>query len=115
MPGVEGRCAVVTGAGGGLGRSHALFLAAHGASVVVNDLGAALDGSVDDLGTRRISADAVVSEIIAAGGNAVASHDDVATEEGAAAARSDARSTPSGRSTSSSTTPASSATAHSRR
>lgn len=88
MPGVEGtgvdgRCAVVTGAGGGLGRSHALFLAAHGASVVVNDLGAALDGSVDSAATAS-AAEAVVSEITAAGGTAVANHDDVATEEGAA-------------------------------
>jgi NAD(P)-dependent dehydrogenase (short-subunit alcohol dehydrogenase family) len=85
MPGVEGRCAVVTGAGGGLGRSHALFLAAHGAAVVVNDLGAALDGSVDDPATTASAATAVVSEITAAGGTAVASHDDVATEEGATA------------------------------
>jgi NAD(P)-dependent dehydrogenase (short-subunit alcohol dehydrogenase family) len=86
MAGVEERCAVVTGAGGGLGRSHALFLAAHGASVVVNDLGAALDGSVDDVAATESAADAVVREIVAAGGNAVASYDDVATEEGAAAA-----------------------------
>ncbi len=81
MPGVDGRSVVVTGAGGGLGRRHALALAAHGARVVVNDLGAALDGS----GAERTAADAVVAEIVAAGGEAVASHDDVATEEGGAA------------------------------
>ncbi len=81
MPGVEGRSIVVTGAGGGLGRRHALLLAAHGARVVVNDLGVALDGS----GAERSAADAVVAEIVAAGGEAVASHDDVATEAGGSA------------------------------
>ncbi len=81
MPGVEGRSVVVTGAGGGLGRRHALLLAAHGARVVVNDVGAALDGS----GTARSAADAVVDEIVAAGGEAVASYDDVAVEAGGAA------------------------------
>lgn len=81
MAGVEGRSAVVTGAGGGLGRQHALLLAAHGARVVVNDLGVALDGS----GGTHSAADAVVAEIVAAGGDAVASHDDVATGAGGAA------------------------------
>ncbi len=81
MAGVEGRSAVVTGAGGGLGRRHALLLAAHGARVVVNDLGVALDGS----GGTHSAADAVVAEIVAAGGEAVASHDDVATGAGGTA------------------------------
>ena len=78
MAGVEGRSVVVTGAGGGLGREHALLLAARGAHVVVNDLGVALDGS----DAERTAADAVVAEIVAAGGEAVASHDDVATTAG---------------------------------
>ncbi|HEX6872306.1 MAG TPA: SDR family NAD(P)-dependent oxidoreductase [Micromonosporaceae bacterium] len=70
--------AVVTGAGGGLGRSHALALARRGASVVVNDVGAALDGS----GSSASRAEQVVAEIEALGGNAVANHDSVATPEG---------------------------------
>lgn len=81
MPGVQGRSVVVTGAGGGLGRRHALLLAAHGARVVVNDLGAALDGS----GSEQSAAESVVAEIREAGGEAVASYDDVATEDGGAA------------------------------
>lgn len=81
MAGVEGRVVIVTGAGGGLGRDYALFLASVGAKVVVNDLGGARDGS----GAGTTMADAVVEEIRAAGGEAVASYDSVATEEGAAA------------------------------
>ena len=80
MAGVEGRVVVVTGAGGGLGRSHALLLGRNGARVVVNDLGTSLDG----LGGETEAADIVVGEIVAAGGEAVASRDDVATEEGGA-------------------------------
>lgn len=81
MAGVEGRVVIVTGAGGGLGRDYALFLASVGAKVVVNDLGGARDGS----GAGTTMADAVVEEIRAAGGQAAASYDSVATEEGAAA------------------------------
>ncbi|MFP4148053.1 MAG: SDR family oxidoreductase [Nitriliruptoraceae bacterium] len=74
----EGRVAVVTGAGGGLGRSHALLLASRGAKVVVNDLGGARDGT----GTDASMAEKVVAEIVAAGGEAVANHDGVHTWEG---------------------------------
>ncbi|MBL4607102.1 MAG: alcohol dehydrogenase, partial [Pseudomonadales bacterium] len=64
----DGKVAVDTGAGGGLGRSHAIFLASRGAKVVVNDLG----GSVDGSGDGSVSpAEQVVAEIIAAGGEAV--------------------------------------------
>jgi NAD(P)-dependent dehydrogenase (short-subunit alcohol dehydrogenase family) len=63
----DGRVAIVTGAGGGLGRSHALQLAARGAKVLVNDLGVARDGS----GTDSSAAEAVVAEIRAAGGEAM--------------------------------------------
>ncbi|AJE80448.1 short-chain dehydrogenase/reductase SDR [Streptomyces albus] len=81
MSGVQGRVVVVTGAGGGLGRAYALLLARSGASVVVNDLGGARDGS----GAGHSMADAVVAEIRALGGNAVANYDSVTTARGAAA------------------------------
>ncbi len=74
----DGRVAIVTGAGGGLGRSHALLLASRGAKVVVNDLGGSRDGS----GGGSEMADAVVQEIIDAGGEAVANYDGVHTWEG---------------------------------
>jgi len=76
---LEGKVAIVTGAGGGIGRAHALRLAREGARVVVNDLGGARDGQGTDAGP----AETVVREIRAAGGTAVASTDSVATEEGA--------------------------------
>ncbi len=69
----DGRVAIVTGAGGGLGRSHALLLASRGAKVVVNDLG----GSAFGDGKSAKAADAVVDEIKAAGGEAVANYDSV--------------------------------------
>ncbi|MDX1510763.1 MAG: SDR family oxidoreductase [Nitriliruptorales bacterium] len=74
----DGRVAIVTGAGGGLGRSHALLLASRGAKVVVNDLG----GSRDGTGAGSEMADQVVQEIIDAGGEAVANYDGVHTWEG---------------------------------
>jgi NAD(P)-dependent dehydrogenase (short-subunit alcohol dehydrogenase family) len=74
----DGQVAVVTGAGGGLGRQHALLLARRGASVVVNDIG----GSVEGDGTNDGPAQQVVAEITAAGGFAVANLDNVATREG---------------------------------
>ncbi|MFC9767252.1 SDR family NAD(P)-dependent oxidoreductase [Rhodococcus jostii] len=72
------RVAIVTGAGNGLGRSHALELARRGARVVVNDLGGSLHGD----GQSTDAAQAVVDEITALGGTAVANRDSVATEEG---------------------------------
>ncbi len=77
----EGRVAIVTGAGRGLGREHALLLAANGAHVVVNDRGVATDGS----GGGREPAERVVSEIESAGGSAVMNCDDVASWDGARA------------------------------
>ncbi len=77
--GLAGRVAVVTGAGGGLGRAHALTFAKHGAKVVVNDLG----GSADGTGAGSSMADKVVDEIKAAGGEAVANYASVADAEGA--------------------------------
>jgi NAD(P)-dependent dehydrogenase (short-subunit alcohol dehydrogenase family) len=75
----DGRSAIVTGAGRGVGRAHALLLAARGASVVVADLGGQLDGS----GSSSDPADEVVKEIEAAGGKAVACYASVADEDGA--------------------------------
>jgi NAD(P)-dependent dehydrogenase (short-subunit alcohol dehydrogenase family) len=76
--GFDGKVAIITGAGGGLGKQHALMMAARGALVVVNDLGGAVDGSGSDKGAAQL----VVDEITAAGGEAVANTDSVATPEG---------------------------------
>src|SRR5262245_32434041 len=73
-----GKVAIVTGAGGGLGRCHALTLAERGAKVVVNDRG----GNADGTGAGSSMADQVVKEIEAAGGEAVANYDSVSTPEG---------------------------------
>ena len=75
----DGQVAIVTGAGNGLGRCHALFLASRGAKVVVNDLG----GSVDGSGSSDAAAQKVVDEIKAAGGEAVANFDSVSDRESA--------------------------------
>jgi NAD(P)-dependent dehydrogenase (short-subunit alcohol dehydrogenase family) len=75
---LDGKVAIVTGAGGGIGREHALALSKEGAALVVNDLGGARDGS----GAGHSMADQVVEEIKAAGGEAVANYDSVASVEG---------------------------------
>ena len=75
----EGRVAIVTGSGRGIGREHALSLARHGAHVVVNDLGAGVDGSGGDLSPAQ----QVVNEIEAMGGKAIANGDDISTWAGA--------------------------------
>jgi NAD(P)-dependent dehydrogenase (short-subunit alcohol dehydrogenase family) len=75
----DGRVAIVTGAGRGIGREHALLLSAQGAKVVVNDLGGSMDGSGSDTGPAQ----QVVDEIVAAGGEAVANTDDVSDWSGA--------------------------------
>src|SRR5690349_11080906 len=77
----DDRVAVITGGGRGLGRAHALLLAARGAKIVVNDPGVSMAGDATEEGP----ADALVSEIRAVGGEAVASLDSVATPEGAKA------------------------------
>ena len=77
---LDGKVAIITGAGNGIGRSHALLFAKEGASILVNDVGGARDGSaVGSIG----AAEMVVKEIVAAGGKAAASTDSVATVEGA--------------------------------
>ncbi|MCA6233197.1 MAG: SDR family NAD(P)-dependent oxidoreductase [Phenylobacterium sp.] len=76
----DGKVAIVTGAGGGLGRQHALELARRGAKVVVNDLG----GSVDGSGGSSAAADAVVAEIKAFGGEAIANGSSVTDDAGVA-------------------------------
>jgi len=81
MGALAGRVAVITGAGRGIGREHALLFAHEGAKVVVNDLGGSNDGSGSDAGPAH----EVVAEIIAAGGQAVASGDNVAEWSGAKA------------------------------
>src|SRR4051794_6137021 len=70
---LDGRVAVITGAGNGIGREHALLFASEGARVVVNDLGGAGDGT----GSSDAPAQKVVDEIVAAGGEAVANYSDV--------------------------------------
>src|SRR5829696_3587486 len=79
MGALEGRVAIITGAGRGLGREHALLFAAEGAKVVVNDVGGANDGA----GADATPAQEVVDEIEAAGGGAVANYDDISDWEGA--------------------------------
>ena len=78
MGALDGRVAIITGSGRGIGREHALLFAQEGAKVVINDLGGAIDGSGDD----RTAAEQVVDEIKAMGGEAVANSDDVADWEG---------------------------------
>ncbi len=76
---LDGKVAIVTGSGGGIGREHALALAREGAALVVNDLGGARDGT----GASKNMADRVVAEIKAAGGEAVANYDSVTSVQGA--------------------------------
>jgi NAD(P)-dependent dehydrogenase (short-subunit alcohol dehydrogenase family) len=78
---VDGKVVIITGAGGGIGRAHALVFASEGAKVVVNDLGGARDGS----GVDGSPANKVVGEIRAAGGTAIANHESVASADGVAA------------------------------
>lgn len=74
----DDRVAIITGAGGGLGKSHAMLLASRGAAIVVNDLG----GNTDGTGSGQTMAEVTVKEIEQAGGRAVANYDSVATPEG---------------------------------
>ncbi len=75
----EGRVAIITGAGRGIGREHALLLAHHGAKLVVNDLGGSMDGEGNDMGPAQ----QVVDEVKAMGGEAVANTDDISDWDGA--------------------------------
>ena len=77
---LDGKVAIITGAGGGIGRAHAMLFAREGAKVVVNDLGGARDG----VGNDASAAKQVAEEIKKAGGEAVPSYDSVATADGAA-------------------------------
>ena len=92
----EGRVAVVTGAGRGIGRAHALLLADRGASVVVNDLG----GSMEGVGADAEPASDVAAEIVAAGGAAIADNNDVVDDRPARRRSSTPRSSGSDASTS---------------
>ena len=78
MGALDGRIAIITGAGRGIGREHALLFASEGAKLVINDLGGAVDGSGDD----RSAAQQVADEVIALGGEAIANTDDIASWEG---------------------------------
>src|SRR5437763_10299046 len=79
MGALDGKVAIVTGAGRGIGRGEALLLASEGAKVVVNDLGGAREGE----GADKTPAQEVADEIVAGGGEAVANYDDVASWPGA--------------------------------
>ncbi|MBW2053227.1 MAG: SDR family NAD(P)-dependent oxidoreductase, partial [Deltaproteobacteria bacterium] len=76
---LDGKVAIVTGAGRGIGKSEAMALAKEGAKVVVNDLGGSLHGD----GSQNMVADEVVQEIKDAGGNAAADYSDISTLDGA--------------------------------
>ena len=102
----DGKVAIVTGAGRGIGRSHALLLASEGAAVVVNDLGGRSGGD----GADATPAQQVVDEITAKGGRAVANYDSVSSWAGAESDDAAGRRRRSAGSTCSSTTRASSAT-----
>src|SRR6516164_4018589 len=80
---LDGKVAIVTGAGGGIGRAHARLFVREGAKVVVNDVGGTREGTGGDPGQSN-PANQVVEEIRAAGGAAVPNHDSVATAQGAA-------------------------------
>ena len=103
---LDGKVAIVTGAGHGIGRGEALELAAQGAKVVVNDLGVAIDGE----GSDKRPAEEVVEIIRSRGGEAVPNYDDVGDWGGAENIVNSRARRVSARSTSSSTTPASCAT-----